>query len=392
MKCGIIGLPNAGKSTLFNCLTSLNAPAENYPFCTVDPNRGTVCVPDKRLDELGHIFKPDKITPATMEFVDIAGLIPGAHKGEGLGNRFLSHIRETQALIHVVRAFVDGNIIHTQGNVDPLRDIQLVETELILADLEFLQKREEKLIKLSKGTNPKEMKLELSLLHKLKDGLNKEQPARLYPLAETEKPYFQQWPLLTAKPCLYVLNQAGLEIPVTEEAFPSSGPDLEHEFSNKMSINTGEEHMETKNNSAIKAVQDKYGFVMCVSARVESEIAHLPSEEEKQEFLSALGWQEPGLNRLILCSYKLLNLISFFTAGPKEVRAYALRKGNLAPEAAGKVHSDFQKGFIGVDVYSFEDMQRAGSEKALKERGLYRQEGKNYVVKDGDVMLFRFNV
>ena len=364
MKCGIIGLPNAGKSTLFNCLTSLSAPAENYPFCTVDPNVGTVCVPDIRLNDLARIFKPNKVTPAVMEFVDIAGLIPGAHKGEGLGNRFLSHIREAHSLIHVARAFRDGNITHTEKSVDSLRDIQLVETELILADLEFLRKRKDKILKLSKGTQKKDLQIELSLLEKLMKYLNEEKPARFYQWEkgeEKEKWLFQQYPLLTAKPCLYVLN--------TDED-------------------------QAKNQNEISAVENKYGAkaVMSLSACLEQDVAGLSAEKEKTEFLSALGWPEIGLNRLIRHSYRLLNLITFFTAGKKEVRAWPLQEGALAPAAAGKIHSDFQKGFISAHVYAYTDIKKAGSEKALKEQGLYRQEGKHYCVQDGDVILFRFNI
>ena len=361
MKCGIIGLPNAGKSSLFNGLTSLGAPAKNYPFCTVDPNIGSVVVPDKRLRELSLIFNSKKVIPSVMEFVDIAGLIPGAHKGEGLGNRFLSHIREAYALVHVARAFQDENIVHTQGDVHPLRDIQLVEMELILADMEFLQKRKEKTLKLFKSGLDKDKKIELDLIDKLTKWLSMEKLVRHYQPEETEKKCFQSLSLLTAKPCLYVCN-------------------------------TDEEKSE--NQKYLQEVEDKYGSsaVLCVSARLSAEIAELNSAEEKQEFLSALGWKEPALNQLIRSSYKLLDLITFFTAGPKETHAYALKKGSRALKAGGKVHSDFEKGFISAEVYSVEELKKAGSEKVLREKGLCRQEGKTYVVQDGDVMLFRFNV
>ncbi len=362
MKCGIIGLPNVGKSTLFNCLTSLKAPAENYPFCTVNPNIGRVNVPDPRLDELAGIFEPEKVTPTSIEFVDIAGLIPGAHKGEGLGNRFLSHIREVDCLIHVVRAFESENISHVQGRVDPLRDIQLIETELILADIESLEKKKEKLTKLLKSSKNKELKIELSLTEKLTHLLlNEEKPATAYQPEEEEKIYFQNTHLLSSKPCLYVCN--------TDEAGLAD-------------------------NKTVESIKNKYGrhLVLPICASLEAQISELDSEEEKKEFLSTLNLKEPGLNKLIKYSYYLLNLITFFTAGKKEVRAWTISKDSQAPSAAGKIHSDFQKGFICAEVYSFEDLKSARSEKTLKESGKYRQEGKEYVIQDGDVVLFRFNV
>ena len=362
MKCGIIGLPNVGKSTLFNCLTFLKVPAENYPFCTVNPNIGRVNVPDPRLDELARIFEPKKVTPTSIEFVDIAGLIPGAHKGEGLGNRFLSHIREVDCLIHVVRAFESENISHVQGHVNPLRDIQLIETELILADIESLEKKKEKLIKFSKASKNKELQIELSLTEKLIHLLlNEEKPAKTYKPEEEEEIYLQNIYLLTSKPCLYICNtdESGLE-----------------------------------DNKIIKSIENKYGqsFVLPICASLEAQISELDSEEDRKEFLSTLNLNEPGLNRLIKYSYYLLNLITFFTAEKNEVRAWTVPKNTLAPEAAGKIHSDFQKGFICAEAYSFKDIKEAQSEKTLKESGKYRQEGKEYIVQDGDIILFRFNV
>ena len=363
MKCGIIGLPNAGKSTLFNCLTSLKAPAENYPFCTIEPNTGLVQVPDTRLKLLNKIFQPQNTKPAAIEFVDIAGLIAGAHKGEGLGNKFLSHIREATALLHVVRDFKDKNITHVQGRTNPLEDISLIETELMLADLERLEKKKEKILQLMKSGNNKKLNIEKNLVGKLILFLTKkERPVKDCPIEKEEKNLLKNFQLLTAKPYLYVLN-------TDEEGLIKDSP---VELSLK----------KTKGS----------GAVLKINAGLESQIAGLDSQAEKEEFLQTLGLAEPGLNRLIKKSYQLLNFITFFTAGHKEVRAWTIKKGLKAPEAAGKIHSDFEKGFIKAEVYSFEDLKKWGSEKAVKEQGLYRQEGKDYLVQDGDIIFFKFNI
>ena len=363
MKCGIVGLPNVGKSTLFNCLTCLKAPASNYPFCTVQPNIGLVQVPDTRLKFLNKIFQPEKTIPANMEFVDIAGLIQGAHKGEGLGNRFLSHIREVDALLHVVRVFKNEDITHVQGNINPLRDIQLIETELLLADVESLEKKKEKLLKILKGTQDKELKIEFSLVEKLIELLlKKEKPAKDYQPNPDEQDLFDKLQLLTAKACLYICN-------TDEESFK-------------------------KDSKVIQELKTTYkeNRILQICADMEVQITNLDSYEERQDFLSALGWQDTGLNRLIKKSYQLLGLITFFTANKKEVRAWTISKNTMADKAAGKIHSDFQKGFIKAEVYSFEDLQKLGSEKAIKEAGKYRQEGRNYIVQDGDIVFFKFNV
>lgn len=372
MKCGIIGLPNVGKSTLFNCLTSLKAPAENYPFCTVEPNVGRVSVPDVRLQELSQVFHSEKVIPASLEFVDIAGLIQGAHKGEGLGNHFLSHIRDVHALLHVVRVFKATHIAHTEQSIDPLRDIQLIDTELLLADVASLEKKQQKLLKAAKGVSNKSAQIELSLVEKLIHWLLKEEkPAREYCPQSNEVSYFHSLRLLTAKPVLYVCN-------IDDD--------------------------NSENSKDIKLLCDRYSehSVLTICAQAEAistqslksfdPVAVSVNEQISKSSHDLLVARAPsGLARLIQKAYALLGLITFFTAGKTETRAWTISQGTTARAAAGKIHSDFEKKFIKAEVYSFIHMRKFQSVDALRQAGKYRLEGQNYVVQDGDVILFKFN-
>ncbi len=365
MKLGIVGLPNVGKSTLFNSMTLGKAEAANYPFCTIDPNVGVVAVPDKRLDRLTSLYNSAKTTPAVIEFVDIAGLVKGASKGEGLGNKFLSHIREVDAIVHVVRCFEDANVVHVDGSVDPVRDIETINLELIFSDLEILERRIAKTTKSLMGN--KSLKKALDVLKKLQEGLEKGICARMISFDDPDDAAFvDTLDLLTSKPVLYAAN-------VAEDDLADDGA----------------------SNENVQAVRDyaaKDGsevFVLC--AKIEEEISELDNDE-KEEFLSALGVSSSGLDRLIKASYKLLGLISYLTSGPDETRAWTIKNGTKAPQAAGKIHTDFERGFIRAEVVAFDDLDRLGSMPAAKEQGLVRSEGKEYVVKDGDVILFRFNV
>ncbi|QQY80527.1 hypothetical protein EDD65_102181 [Keratinibaculum paraultunense] len=363
MKLGIVGLPNVGKSTLFNALTAATAEAENYPFCTIEPNVGIVPVPDERLKMLAQLVKPEKVTPATIEFFDIAGLVKGASKGEGLGNKFLSHIREVQAIIHVVRCFEDPNVTHVEGKISPLNDIEIINLELMLSDLEIIENRLSKVEKLVKGDTS--YKKELDLLNKLKYSINKNIPLRNLKFTPEEMDLIKNFNLLSLKPVLYVCN-------ISEE-----------------------ELIDVEKNNYVKLVKqyaEKEGSqAIAISGKIESEIALL-NEEEKEIFLNELGLKESGLDKLIKASYDLLGLMSFLTAGPKEVRAWTIKKGTKAPQAAGKIHSDMEKGFIRAEVINYKDLIECGSIATAKEKGLVRLEGKDYIMQDGDVVLFRFNV
>lgn len=364
LEVGIVGLPNVGKSTLFNAITKAGAEAANYPFCTIEPNVGVVDVPDARLNVLGEMFKSKKIVPAAMRFVDIAGLVKGASKGEGLGNKFLAHIREVDAVAQVVRCFEDGNITHVEGSIDPLRDIEIINTELCLADMETVEKRQERLVKLLK-TGDKKVPVEKAVLDKVMEGLGEAVPARRLGLTDEEKEFLTELHLLTMKPVLYVANVAEDEV-----ATPENNPHVQ---------------------AVMKYAAEEGAETIVVSAKMESEIAELPDDEAK-EFLEMAGLEEAGLDRLIKAGFKLLGLMTYLTAGETESRAWTIKRGTKAPQAAGKIHSDFERGFIRAEIVSYDDLVACGSKAAAREKGLVRLEGKDYVMQDGDVVEFRFNV